>query len=79
MTGGDTKRMRLTDNEGLLVGEAVLRNLQVQGSGSLPDTAGDVVVGTVAGAEPATVVAGLTDGDTTQVGADTYKTCVFVA
>lgn len=61
----------LTDNEGLVLGEAVLRNLQVQRRRAPPDTAGDIVVGAVAGAEPAAVVAGLADGDTTQVGADT--------
>lgn len=42
-----------------------------QRGGTLPNTAGDVVVGTVAGAEPAAEVTGLTNGDTTQVGADT--------
>ena len=46
-------------------------NLQVQRSGTLPDTAGDVVVGAVARAEPAAVVTGLTDRNTTKVGADT--------
>lgn len=46
-------------------------NLEVQRSGALANTARDVVVRTVAGAEPAAVVAGLADGHTTQVGADT--------
>lgn len=46
-------------------------NLEVQGSRTLADAARDVVVGAVAGAEPAAVVTGLTDGHTTQVGADT--------
>jgi hypothetical protein len=61
----------LTDDEGLLIGEVVGGNLEVQRSGTLPDTAGDIVVGTVAGAEPAAEVTGLTDGDTTKVSADT--------
>lgn len=65
-------KIRLTDNQGLLLGEAVDGNLQVQRGGALANTAGDIVVGTVAGAEPAAVVTGLTDGDTTQVGADTW-------
>lgn len=62
---------RLTDDEGGLVGEVVGRNLQVQGSGALADAARDVVVRTVAGAEPTAKVAGLADGDTAEVGADT--------
>lgn len=62
---------RLTDDEGVLGGEVVLGNLEVQGSGSLSYTAGDVVVRTVAGAEPAAIVTGFTDGDTTKVSADT--------
>jgi hypothetical protein len=62
---------RLTDDEDLFLGEVVLRNLEVQRSGALADTARDIVVGAVAGAEPAAVVTGLTDGHTTQVGADT--------
>jgi hypothetical protein len=48
-----------------------LGNLEVQGSGTLADTTRDIVVGAVAGAEPAAVVTSLTDGHTTQVGADT--------
>jgi hypothetical protein len=66
-------QIRLTDNQGLILGEAVGGNLQVQRGGALANTAGDIVVRTVAGAEPAAVVTGLTDGDTTQVGADTCR------
>lgn len=66
-----TNVARLTDDDHVLGSEVVLRNLEVQGSGTLPCTAGDIVVGAVAGAEPATVVTGFTDGDTTEVGADT--------
>ncbi len=54
-------------------------NLEVQGSGTLADTARDVVVGAVAGAEPAAVVTGLADGHTTQVGADTQHDQPFRA
>ena len=61
----------LTDDEGLVLGEAVLGNLEVQRGGALANAAGDIVVGAVAGAEPAAVVTSLTDGHTTQVGADT--------
>jgi len=63
--------IRLTDDENLILGEAVLGNLEVQRSGTLANTTGDIVVGAVAGAEPAAKVTGLTDGHTTQVGADT--------
>jgi hypothetical protein len=62
----------LTDDEGLVGGEVVCRNLEVQRRRAFANTAGDVVVRTVARAEPATVVTGLTDGDTTEVGADTW-------
>lgn len=68
----------LTDDEGLFAGEAVHRNLEVQRRRAFADTAGDVIVRTVAGAEPATVVTGLTDGDTTEVGADTYIVSVVL-
>lgn len=74
--GGGQKRVystiRLTDNKGLVLGEVVRGNLQVQRGRTPANATGDIVVGTVAGAEPAAVVTGLTDGDTTQVGADTW-------
>lgn len=66
-----TPRSSLTDDQLAVLGELVLGDLEVEGGGSLSYTAGDVVVRTVAGAEPATVVTGLTNGDTTQMGADT--------
>ena len=62
---------RLTDDHAVVVAEAVLGNLEVQRSRALPYTAGDIVVRTVAGAEPATKVTGFTNGDTTKVSADT--------
>ena len=63
----------LTDDHGVVLREVVRRNLEVQRSRAFPYTAGDIVVRTVAGAEPATEVTGLTDGDTTKVSADTYR------
>ena len=60
----------LTDNQLALLGEVVLGNLEVQRGRTFPDAARDVVVGTVAGAEPPAVVAGLADGHATQVRAD---------
>jgi hypothetical protein len=66
-----TPRSILTDDQLALLGELVLGDLEVERGGSLSYTAGDVVVRTVAGAEPATEVTGLTNGDTTQMGADT--------
>ena len=63
---------RLTDDHAVVAEEVVLGNLEVQRSGTLPYTAGDIVVRTVAGAEPATKVTGFTDGHTTQVGTDTW-------
>jgi hypothetical protein len=61
----------LTDNQLAIFGEIVLGDLEVKGGRSLPYSAGDIVVRTVAGAEPATIVTGLADGDTTKMGADT--------
>lgn len=63
----------LTDDQQALLGEVVGGDLEVEGGRSLSYPAGDVVVGAVAGAEPAAEVAGLADGDTTEMGADTYR------
>jgi hypothetical protein len=63
----------LTDDKLALLGEVVLGDLEVERGRSLSYPAGDVVVRTVAGAEPAAEVAGLADWDTTQVSADTYS------
>jgi hypothetical protein len=62
----------LTDDNLALLGEVVGRNLEVERSRSLSYAARDVVVGAVAGAEPAAKVAGLTNGDTSEMGADTW-------
>lgn len=64
---------RLTDDELALLREVVGGNLEVERGRTLSYTARDIVVGTVAGAEPAAKVAGLADGDTTKMGADTWK------
>ncbi len=63
---------RLTDDELVILGEVVLRDLEVQRRRSFPDTARDVVVRAVAGAKPSTVLASLADGHATQMGADAY-------
>ena len=60
----------LTNDELAVLGEIVFRNLKVQRCRSFSYTAGDIVVGTVAGAKPTAVVARFADGDTTQMGAD---------
>lgn len=51
--------------------ELILWHLEVQRSRTFSSTAGDVVVRTVAWAEPAVVVAGLADRHAAQVGAHT--------
>lgn len=66
-----TSLLRLTNDNLALLGEVVLGDLEVERCGSLSYAAGDVVVRSVAGAEPAAKVAGLADGHTTQVSADT--------
>lgn len=67
-----TLTISLTDDKLSVLGEIVFGNLEVEGSRALAYTSGDVVVGSVAGAEPASKVAGLANGHTTQVRADTY-------
>lgn len=64
--------VRLTDDQLAILGEIVLGDLEVERGGTLPYSAGDIVVRTVARAEPTAVVTGLANGDTTQVGADTW-------
>lgn len=67
-----TLHMRNLTNDNLaLLGEVVCGDLEVERGGSLSYAARDVVVGSVAGAEPAAKVAGLADGHTTEMGADT--------
>jgi hypothetical protein len=66
-----TKCSRLTDDQLAVLGEVVFGNLEVEGGGTFSYSARDIVVRTVAGAEPAAIVSSLTNGDTTQMGADT--------
>lgn len=60
----------LTNDQSLGVSKVVLGNLEVERSGASSDSAGNVVMGSVAGAEPAAKVSSLTNGHTTQMGAD---------
>jgi hypothetical protein len=62
---------RLTNDHLAVLWEVVLWNLEVERGGSLSYATGDVVVGTVAGAEPAAKVASLADGHASKMGADT--------
>ncbi len=62
--------LSLTNDQLVLLGEVVFGDLEVERSRSFPDAARDVVVRTVAGAEPTTEVAGLADGYATQMVAD---------
>lgn len=60
----------LTDDQHTLLGKVVGRDLEIERGRSLSYPARDVVVGAVAGAEPTAIVAGLSNGYTTQMGAD---------
>lgn len=61
----------LTNDQLSVLGELVFGNLEVERGRALAYTPGNVVVGSVAGAEPATEVASLADGHTTKMRADT--------
>lgn len=65
---------RLTNHQLAVVSERVLWNLEVERGGSFPDAARDVVVGSVAGAEPTAVVARLADGYASEMCADACVT-----
>jgi hypothetical protein len=62
--------MRLTNDQVGLVRELVLWNLEVEWCWALSDAAGNVVMGAVAWAEPASELTGLANGDASQVCAD---------
>lgn len=66
------KTVRLANDEGVIAWEVVDWNLQVQWSRTLSDTARDIVVRAVAGAEPAAKVASFANWDASKVGADAY-------
>lgn len=68
--GSDFKMICLTNDEVVAI-ELVLWNLEVKRSRALSDSARNVIVRTVAWAEPAAKIASLTNRDTTQVGANT--------
>lgn len=68
--------IRLTNDHLAIFREIVRWDLEVERGGSLSYATRNVVVGSVAGAEPAAKVAGLADGDTSKMGADT---CCFVS
>lgn len=66
----------LTNDNLAIFGEVVLGYLKVERGGSLSYAARDIVVGTVAGAEPAAEVTSLANGNASKMGADT---CSFVS
>jgi len=59
-----------TNDQRHILREIVCRNLKVKWSRSLPYTAGNIVMGAMARAEPASEVAGFADGHASQVCAD---------
>lgn len=63
-------KQHLPDNQVIIIREIILWNLEVQRRRTLPYTSADVVVRAVAGTEPAAEVAGLANGNASQVGAD---------
>lgn len=69
----------LTNNQLAVLGELVLGDFEVERSGSLSYTSGDIVVRTVARAEPATIVTSLANRHTTEMGADTYEDAVLAS
>jgi hypothetical protein len=73
-----SQKRRLTDNNRAFLGEVVCGDLEVERGRSLSYAARDVVVGAVAGAEPAAKVAGLADGDASEMGADAYYSVVSI-
>mmetsp|Transcript_29702 Transcript_29702/g.95781 ORF Transcript_29702/g.95781 Transcript_29702/m.95781 type:complete len:265 (-) Transcript_29702:52-846(-) len=62
----------LADEEFVVAEEFVGRDFEVEWRGALADAAGDVVVGAVAGTEPAAVVAGVGDGYASEVSTDSH-------
>lgn len=64
-------RVRLTNDHLAIFWEIVLRYLEVERSGALSYATRDIVVRTVARAEPAAKVSSLTNRNTAEMGADT--------
>jgi hypothetical protein len=65
------KLLRLTNDNLALLREVVCGNLEVERGRSFSYTARDIVVRSVARAEPASKVTSLANGDTSKMGADT--------
>ena len=61
---------RSTNKQGVFCGETVRGNPEIERGGTLPDTARDIVMRTVAGTEPATELASFADRDTAEMRAD---------
>lgn len=66
----------LTNDNLAVFREVILRHLEVEWCRSLSYAARNVVMGTVAGAEPAAEIAGLADGNASKMSADT---CMLLA
>lgn len=66
------RECKLTNDNLLILGEPIRRHLQIQWRRPFPHSAGDVVVASVAGAEPAAKVAGFSNGDAAQMRADAF-------
>lgn len=62
---------RLTDNQVVLLWELIKRNLEVQRSRTLSYTSRNIVVRTVARAEPSSEITSFSDGHASQMCADT--------
>lgn len=66
-----------TNDHGIFFRERIRRDLQIQRRGTLSRSAGDIVVGAVAGTEPAAEVAGFANGDAAEMCADAW--CIDVS
>jgi hypothetical protein len=64
------RRTVLTNDDLVLFWEVILWHLQIQRRRSFSYAARDIVVGTVAGTEPAAEVSGFADWDASEVSAD---------
>jgi hypothetical protein len=69
LASGD--RPGLSNEELALRGADIGRDFKIERRGALADSAADIVVGAVAGTEPAAIVAGVIEWHTTQMGTDT--------
>lgn len=67
------QRKLLTNDHLALLGEVVCGHLEVEWRRALSYAARDIVVGSMARAEPAAKIASLADGDTSKMGADAWQ------